>query len=177
MCRRAWRCALNNQRNIHQLYLENMMRKYGMAAAVMIAVMAKSVSGQGLAGTWNTTVDVGMRIENGVETSMGTRPAIMMLTVKGDSVLGTWVLPADGSSPAIPANKVRGMRNGNKVTLTADPIERTRNINGETQSVKLVASYAFELKGDVLEGTTRVSAADGSFATSDRPFTAKRAKP
>lgn len=152
------------------------MRKFMLVAVGMLsAAVVMPARAQGsLAGTWNTSVDVGMRIENGVETSMGKRPAVMTLTVKGDSVLGTWTLPADGSSPAVPPNPLRGTRVGNKVTLKADPIERSRNINGETQLVKLVNSFAFELKGDSLVGTSKVSALDGSFESSDREFLAKR---
>jgi len=43
--------------------------------------------------------------------------------------------------------------------------------------VKLISSFTVELKGDVLEGTTKVSAVDGEFETSDRPFVAKRKAP
>jgi hypothetical protein len=128
------------------------------------------------AGTWATDFDIGIRNENGVETSMGKRAATMTLTLQGDSVFGKWQVAADSSGAAPAPIKLKGVRAGNKVALQAEPVERTVRMNDDEQRVKMVTTYTLELKGDSLEGTTRVAALDGSFEGGDRPFLAKRTK-
>jgi hypothetical protein len=128
------------------------------------------------AGTWSTEFDIGIRNENGVETSMGKRAATMTLTLKGDSVFGSWQVAPDSSGPAPAPIKLSGVRAGTKVTLRAEPVERTVRMNDEESRVKMVTTYSLELRGDTLDGSSRVSALDGSFESNDRPFSARRAK-
>jgi hypothetical protein len=154
------------------------MRTFTAATALALAItLHRPAAAQASpAGTWNTEFDIGIRNENGVETSMGKRAATMTLTLKGDSVFGSWQVAADSSGPAPAPIKLSGVRSGTKVTLRAEPVGRTVRMNDDEQRVTMVTSYSVELKGDLLEGTTRVAALDGSFESNDRPFSAKRAK-
>lgn len=145
------------------------------AALVALAGAPRGAAAQGtLAGKWTTEFDIGIRSENGVETSMGKRQATMTLTVRGDSVLGTWQVVPDSGGVAPPSIRLTGTRVGNKATIQAEPVERTVRINDDEQRVKLVSVYSFELKGDELVGTTRVTSPDGSIDRPERPFSAKR---
>lgn len=153
------------------------MSKVAAVAIALVSLAPRSgVAQSGLAGRWSTEFDIGLRNENGVETSMGKRSATMTFTVAGDSVFGTWqAAPAEGS-PAPAPLKLKGTTHGTRVTIEADPVEHTVRINDDEQRVRMVTSYAFEVRGDSLVGTTRTSALDHSFDSPDRPFTAKRAR-
>jgi hypothetical protein len=148
-----------------------------MAALAMVSLGLGSAAAQsGAAGRWTTEFDTGIRNENGVETSMGKRQATLTLTVQGDSVLGSWLAaPADGAPSPVPI-KLKGTVSGARVVLESEPVERTVRINDDEQKVRMVTSYAFEVRGDSLVGTTRVSALDHSFDSPDHPFLAKRLK-
>jgi hypothetical protein len=155
-----------------------MLRLVAALSLALVGLAPRPGTAQsGLAGTWITEFDIGIRNENGVETSMGKRQATLILAVAGDSVTGTWQPKGDGNGPAPSALHVRGTRSGAKVALAGDPVERTVSINGDDQRVKMMTTWSFELRGDTLEGTTRTRALDGSFEGTDRPFTAKREKP
>lgn len=145
------------------------------AGLALMSLVARPASAQSsLAGRWTTEFDIGIRNENGVETSMGKRQATLTLTLKGDSVIGTWLAaPADGASTSAPM-KLKGTVSGSHVILEAEPVERTVRINDDEQRVRMVTSYSFEIHGDSLIGTTRVSAPDHSFDSPDRRFVAKR---
>ncbi len=147
------------------------------ALALLTATNRPAIAQSTPAGTWNTEFDIGIRNQNGVETSMGKRAATMTLTLKGDSVYGSWQVAPDSSGPAPAPIKLSGIRAGTKVTLRAEPVERTVRMNDDEQRVKMVTSYNLEFRGDALDGTSKVSALDGSFESNDRPFSAKRAKP
>jgi hypothetical protein len=154
------------------------MTKFLATAALALGLLAPrpGAAQSGPAGRWSTEFDTGIRNENGVESSMGKRQATMTLTVKGDSVLGTWLAaPADGA-PAPAPIMLKGTARGAHVTLEAEPVERTVRINDDEQRVRMVSSYSFEVRGDSLVGTTRVSAPDHSFDSPDRPFAATRVK-
>lgn len=154
-----------------------MQKVVTLAASVLLALGTRSASAQsGPAGRWSTEFDTGIRNENGVETSMGKRQATLTLTVKGDSILGSWLAaPADGAPSPVPI-KLKGTASGARVMLESEPVERTVRINDDEQKVRMVTSYAFEVRGDSLVGTTRVSALDHSFDSPDHPFLAKRLK-
>ena len=147
-----------------------------MAVLAMAAAAHQSALAQAsVAGKWVTEFDIGIRNENGVETSMGKRQATITLTLKGDSVSGTWQAAAvEGSTPA-PVS-LKGTIAGGKVKLQSDPVEHTVRMNDDEQQVKIVSYYTFELHGDLLSGTTRNSSVDGSFNGPDREFSAKRSK-
>jgi hypothetical protein len=130
-----------------------------------------------VAGRWSTEFDTGIRNENGVETSMGKREATFVLAVTGDSVTGTWQPKGDANGPAPAVVHLTGKRSGAKIELASEPVERTVSINGDEQRVRMVTTYSFEVHGDLLEGTTRTRALDGTFEGTERPFSAQRAKP
>ena len=154
-----------------------MMKRAAVATLAFLAILHQPASAQGeLIGAWRTEFDIGIRSENGVETSMGKRQATMTLTLKGDSVFGTWqvIVPEGGKAP--PALRLSGTRTGGKVTLQSEPVERTVRMNDEEQQVKMITGYVFELSGDELRGTTRTWSADHAFDPPDRPFAATRVK-
>jgi hypothetical protein len=154
------------------------MTKIVAVAALALVSLApgRGTAQSGPAGRWTTEFDTGIRNENGVETSMGKRQATMTLTVTVDSVTGSWlVAPVDGA-PAPAPIKLKGTVRGTHVLLESEPIERTVRINDDEQRVRMASSYTFEVRGDSLVGTTRVSALDHSFDSPDRPFVAKRLK-
>ena len=129
-----------------------------------------------VAGAWATEFDIGIRNENGVETSMGTRQATMTLRVAGDSVFGTWqVAPQGGSTPAPVA--LSGSLHGTKLQLRAEPVQHTVNLGDGDRAVKMVAVYRLELRGDQLVGTSQNTSSDGSFDGPERAFVARRVKP
>lgn len=152
-----------------------MMRsKTVIAVALLTGLAAGSARAQAsAAGTWNTEFDIGIRNENGVETSMGKRKATMTLTLKGDSVLGVWQVAPDstGRKPAPVA--LMGVRSGAKLTIASEPVERTVRINDEEQRVKIVTTYYLELRGDELVGNSELKSAEHIM---ERPFLAKRQK-
>jgi hypothetical protein len=154
------------------------MRRYAWTAALLLLAMpATPIHAQAsVAGTWLTEFDIGIRNENGVETSMGKRQATMTLTLKGDSVLGTWQVAAVSDAPAPGPIKLRGIRSGAKVSLEADPVERTVRMNDDEQRLQMTSTYTFDLRGDELVGTTRNTFSDHSFDGPERSFSAKRAK-
>jgi hypothetical protein len=154
------------------------MRRLTLVAALTLAsaLHQPAAAQAGIAGTWLTEFDTGIRNENGVETSMGKRAATMTLTLKGDSLFGSWQVAADSTGPAPAPIRLSGVRLGTRAILRTEPVERTLRMNDDEQRVKMVTTYTFELSGDSLEGTSRLSALDGSFESGDRPFSAKRAK-
>jgi hypothetical protein len=127
-----------------------------------------------VAGRWTTTFDIGLRNENGTETSMGKRGATMTLTMQGDSVLGTWQVDAgpDGKLPA--AVTLHGMVANGKVQLQSDPVERTLRMNDDEMKVHLISTYAFTVRGDSAIGTTCTHDAEGMMDGVDRGFVAVR---
>ncbi|HEY8062067.1 MAG TPA: hypothetical protein VID74_04675 [Gemmatimonadales bacterium] len=154
-----------------------MTKFVAIVALALISLAPRAVAAQSaLAGRWSTEFDIGIRNENGVETSMGKRQAAMTLILKGDSVMGTWLsAPADGAPSPVPI-KLKGTVSGARVLLESEPVEHHVRINDDEQVVKMVSSYSFEVRGDSLVGTTRISAVDHSFDSPDRPFVAKRLK-
>jgi hypothetical protein len=154
------------------------MRRYAWTAALLVLAMpATRIHAQAsVAGTWLTEFDTGIRIENGVETSMGRRQATLTLTLKGDSVLGTWQVAAQPNSPTPAPIKLRGTRSGTTVTLQADPVERTVRMNDDEQRLQMTSTYTFDLRGDELVGSTRNTFSDRSFDGPERSFSAKRTK-
>ena len=76
---------------------------------------------------------------------MGKRAATMTLTLKGDSVYGSWQVAPDSSGPAPAPVKLSGVRTGTRVALRAEPVERTVRMNDDEQRVKMVTTYALEL--------------------------------
>jgi len=154
------------------------MRRYAWSAALLLlAMLVTRIHAQAsVAGTWLTEFDIGIRNENGVETSMGKRQATITLTLKGDSVLGSWQVLPDSSGKAPAPIKLRGIRSSTKVTLQADPVERTVRMNDDEQRLQMTSTYAFDLRGDELVGTTRNIFSDHSFDGPERSFSAKRAK-
>lgn len=154
-----------------------MTKLVATAALALVSLAAKPGAAQsGPAGTWTTEFDIGIRNENGVETSMGKRQATMTLTLKGDSVVGTWLVAAETGAPAPAPIKLWGTVSGTRVVLQTEPVERTVRINDDEQRVRMVSSYSFDVRGDSLVGTTRVSAPDHAFDSPDRPFLATRLK-
>lgn len=154
------------------------MQKFVTTALALGAfAMPRIARAQGsLAGTWNTEFATRVTMENGTLTAAETRKATMILTVKGDSILGTWVVAAEGASPAQAPVRLRGTRSGGKFELRSDPVERTVNMGQGPQQVKMVSVYKFEMRGDVLEGTSQNTSSDGSFDGPELQFSAKRAK-
>jgi len=144
----------------------------------MISLGAAPARAQGtIAGKWTTDYPTGIRNENGEVAVSSSRPATMTLTLKGDSVLGTWQLsaPAGGAAPA--ALHMVGKRTGTKFVLQDDAVERTVNMGEGPKQVKMFTRWEFEVKGDVLEGVQHNLSPDGSFEGPELPFTAKRVKP
>jgi hypothetical protein len=154
-----------------------MTKFVAIVALALISLAPRAVAAQSaLAGRWSTEFDIGIRNENGVETSMGKRQATMTLILKGDSVMGTWLsAPADGAPSPVPI-ELKGTVSGTRVLLESEPVEHHVRINDDEQVVKMVSSYSFEVRGDSLVGTTRISAVDHSFDSPDRPFVTKRLK-
>ncbi len=154
-----------------------MTKRAAVLTLALLATAGRTASAQGdVAGIWRTEFDIGIRSENGVETSMGKREATMTLTLKGDSVYGTWQVVAPEGATAPPQIRLSGIRSGNKVTLQSEPVERTVRMNDEEQRVKMISGYTFEVSSDALTGTTRTWAADHAFDPPERPFSAKRVK-
>lgn len=153
------------------------MKRAAVAAVLGLVLAAPrgAMAQAPIAGSWSTEFDIGIRNENGVETSMGKRQATMTLTVKGDSVVGTWQVAADGGAAPAPV-RLRGTRTGNKVVLRADPVTHTVNVGDGDRTVKMVAIYRLEVRGDWLEGTSQNTADDGSLDGPERQFSAKRVK-
>jgi hypothetical protein len=146
-------------------------------AAVAFAAPRPAIAQGDLPGTWTAEVDLGLRIENGVETSLGKRPVRLTITVQGDSVFGLWEPQAVEGAPAPQPMHLKGTRNGSRVTLASEPIERRVSINEEESLIKMVTTYNLELKADTLEGTTTIAPMDGSLEGHSRPFVARRSRP
>jgi hypothetical protein len=155
------------------------MRTFTILAVVALAGTGlRPVKAQGsVAGKWSTEFDIGIRNENGVETSMGTRAATMTLSVKGDSVFGTWQAAADSTGKLPAAIHLSGTTGGSKARLRSEPVERTVRMNDEEQKVKMFTTYVLAVDGDKIDGTSTVAALDGSFEANPRPFSAKRITP
>jgi hypothetical protein len=153
------------------------MRVVTAVALGMALGFPHQASGQtSVTGRWSTEFDIGIRNENGVETSMGKRQATMTLELRGDSVFGTWqVAPQGGATP--PPVHLKGVRTGTKVQLSAEPVEHTVNMGDGDRTVKMVAVYRLELHDGELVGTSQNTSADGSFDGPERPFSARRIKP
>jgi hypothetical protein len=154
-----------------------MMRSVALLAMVAGFAAPRMAIAQGsIAGTWSTEFDIGIRNENGVETSMGKRQATLVLTLKGDSVFGSWTVAAAAGLPSPPAVKISGVRSGSKFVFQQEPVERTVNSNGEERRIKMVSKYAVEIHGDEMTGTTQNVALDKSFDGPERTFSAKRVR-
>ena len=156
------------------------MRAMAMVPGLVLVGLtagAQPAPAQGtIAGSWSTEFDIGIRMENGVESSMGKRQATMKLMLQGDSVFGIWQVAAQGGATPSPV-RLRGTRSGNKLSLRADPVAHTMNMGDGDRRVELVATYSLEVRGDSLVGTSRDTTNDGSFDSPERPFSATRIKP
>jgi hypothetical protein len=155
-----------------------MVRKL-FAAVVVAALIGGTTPGaagaQGsVAGTWLTEFPLRLRNINGVVSSDGTGHARISLTIKGDSVIGTWQVTDGDVAP--PARMLRGTLSNGKARVESEPSEATlRGPDGE-QKVLMKTVYEFTAKGDALDGTQTVEAVDGSHTGPARPFSAKRDK-
>jgi len=148
-----------------------------ISAILLVTVGAVPAGAQGtLAGKWTTDYPTGIRNENGEIAVSASRPATLTLTMKGDSVTGTWQLaaPAGGAAPA--ATHILGKRSGTKFVMRNEAVERTINMGEGPKQVQMFTQWDFELKGDELVGTQKNMSPDGSFEGPELPFSAKRAK-
>ena len=155
------------------------MRRFATVAALILATTLQhpAAAQSGVAGRWSTEFDIGIRNENGIEMSMGKRAATMTLTMKGDSIVGTWQAAADSSGTLPAPIHLAGTATGTTMVLRSEPVERTVRMNDDEQKVKLFTTYRLTLQGDKLDGTSTVAALDGSFEGNARPFSAKRMTP
>src|ERR1043165_8244736 len=95
-----------------------MAKRIAVLAAVTALLIPQLARAQAsIAGKWSTEFDIGIRNENGVETSMGKRQATLVLTMKGDSIFGTWTVAPLPDGPAPAPVKITGVRNGAKFTF------------------------------------------------------------
>ena len=156
------------------------MRTHRLAFAAVTAAMlalASTVHAQApVAGNWIAEFELGMRNENGVITSMGTGKARVALTLKGDSVFGTWQNLEPAETANAPARALKGVLANGVLKLESDVEERRVRRNDEETSLKMITRYEVKLEGDVMTGTSQNVALGGEFSPPARPFKATREK-
>ena len=148
-----------------------------VAAAIVLTVGVVPVRAQGtVAGKWTTDYPTGIRNENGEIVVSASRPATMTLTLKGDSVIGTWQMSAAAGGTAPAPTHMTGKRSGTKFVIRNEAVERTVNMGEGPKQVQMFTQWDFEVKGETLVGTQKNMSPDGSFEGPELPFSAKRAK-
>ena len=105
-------------------------------ALIALAVVNAPAQAQGVAGTYVLEYPAQIRVTNG-EESLQLGKARLTLQVKGDSIVGTWlVLDRADARP----REIRGTLQG---TMAKWTIENEGRINdgGETRTVKMITNF------------------------------------
>lgn len=149
----------------------------GAVAVLVLTGPRLMVAQSPVAGTWIAEFDVGIRIQNGVESSAGKGHARVTLAVKGDSVSGIWQNLGLNGAPSGDPRPIRGAVAGGGVKLeTATPREIVmRTPDGETR-IQAILTYDLTVRSDSLVGTEQWVAVDRSSRGPVRPFAATREK-
>jgi hypothetical protein len=129
-----------------------MSRRVIAAIAVALFTIAGPIAAQSPAtGTWSIQLPDAVRNEDGVQTVVSTTTAVLILTARGDSLVGT-LTRANSTTP----RAVRGAANGAQITLLADTKARAM-MNGEEQTFALITTFRLTLDGNTLRGTSETS--------------------
>lgn len=121
---------------------------------LLVAVCAPSLAlaqSHPLAGTWNVTVPVGMRIAGG-EPEYITTTGVLTVTPSADSLIATLTLEPLEGRPARPASRLAAKLAPGKVTFTSVATAQV-SVNGNAVAQTATSLYVFEATGDALTGT------------------------
>ena len=126
----------------------------GVMALALMAAAAGSASAQ-FAGKWQLSFGEWQTGDGGQVQINGGSAGVLNLSVKGDSISGTFA-SGEGSAPPL---EISGVVKDGTLVLRGSR-EGRRNINGEEQIVKL--NFEFELKrnGDAVTVTQRMGPGD-----------------
>jgi hypothetical protein len=121
--------------------------KAGLAMVALVTVTTP-VDAQGIAGTYLVEYPAQIQVTNGEENvQMGK--ARLTLEVKGDSVVGTWLVL---NRPDAQPRAVRGTVQGNTAKFSIESEGRT-NQNGEERTIKVTTDFSATVTGGKIDGT------------------------
>lgn len=127
-----------------------------------------------IAGTWFTEFDARVEIVNGVE-SVVKGHARIDLSIRGDSIHGTWQTLDKAGAADGPARRLAGALTSAGAHLeTLQPSEIVRMTNAGETHTQAVMNYSVAVHGDSLVGTVQWVAVDHSSQGPPRRFTATR---
>ena len=139
-------------------------------AIIALTTFKTPALAQGVAGTY--VVEYPARIQNtNGEENVQMGKARLTLEVKGDSVVGTWlVLDRPDARP----REVRGtlQRNTAKFSLQT---EGRINQNGEERTIKMTTDFTATVSGDKVDGTMQLRSSEG-MSQPERKFSGLREK-
>jgi hypothetical protein len=150
------------------------MRRALLLIALLVPTIATAQT-HPLVGTWNVSVPVGVRIENGEPTPI-TSTGTMSVTAVGDSLIAMLDLQAPEGMPKLPARRMAGVRRTGEVLLTYIAEAKMYTPDGTTQTNKAVSRFALTVAGDTLRGTV-AREVEGMPGMDPQPVTGTRAKP
>jgi hypothetical protein len=146
-----------------------------VASAVLLVLPIGANAQSAVSGSWN--VEFPRRVENDGSGERVTEygHALLVLEIKGDSVIGTWKSLDPGPNAAV-SRRLAGTSSGGKLRLVSEPFEAVmRSPDGESR-VKLVGTYDLEIQGDALTGTQQMSPQDGGQQGPSLPVKGTRSK-
>jgi len=147
------------------------------AAIAVLAVAASSLAAQShpLAGKWQLDYSRGTRVENGESTTIMGK-ATLTLELRGDSLVGTWLRPADPDDTGPPQPQRFAAKAGATGAVFVLSSQITMNRNGELSTHESVVTWKLDAKGDSLEGTMERKILGSNFPSSPTPVKGVRVR-
>jgi putative sterol carrier protein len=128
-----------------------------------------------LAGKWNIEYERGRRMTDGESQSIMGK-ALLEITVKGDSLVGTLTMePAAEGRSAPPPQALAGTGSGNAASLKSTAESRI-NMNGEERVVNITMTWDLKADGDNLTGSMARAMAGMAAAMTPAPVKGTRVK-
>jgi hypothetical protein len=139
-------------------------------AMVVLAILRAPTAAQGVAGTYLVEYPARIQNTNG-EDNVQMGKARLTLQVKGDSVVGTWlVLDRPNAQP----REVRGTLQGGTAKFSLQTEGRI-NQNGEERTIRMTTEFTATVSGDKVEGTMQLRSGEG-MTQPERKFSGVREK-
>jgi hypothetical protein len=118
---------------------------------LLVACASSLAAQQRLVGVWEVSYMAGMRVENGVETSI-PGSGVLTITAQGDSLVGELVSNPLPDRPARPPLRLAALAGGKQATFVSRSKATVRR-NGAESDVTVISTWTLAAQGDSLRGT------------------------
>ena len=152
-----------------------MLRAIVLATAIAVVPSRSAAQDHPLVGVWSITFPAGLRVENGVPTTI-TRTGKLTVVAAGDSLVATLATdPAEGQPPRPAVRLATKAGAGDAVFVQRSKVRI--NLNGAEQEATATSTWTLIAKGDQLGGNIdrTIEGGDGPSA-GPQPLSGSRVK-